>query len=76
MTETQTDHEDTAVVLVSGGMDSATASFEAADQGYDLCLLHTSYEQETEDKEFVCAHQLVDMKDVTDFLHIKTGHLA
>ena len=76
MTETQTDSDDAAVVLVSGGMDSATAAFEAADQGYDLYFLHTSYGQETEDKEFACAHQLADAMDVTDFLHIETGHLA
>lgn len=65
-----------AVVLVSGGMDSATAAFEAKQRGYDLYFLHTSYGQETEDKEFECAHDLADYLDIADFLHIETEHLA
>jgi 7-cyano-7-deazaguanine synthase len=40
-----------AVILVSGGMDSATAVYEAMDRGYDLYFLHTSYGQQTEGKE-------------------------
>jgi len=65
-----------AVVLVSGGMDSATAAFEAKQRGYNLYFLHTTYGQETADKEFECAHRLADDMDVTDFLHIETDHLA
>ncbi|WP_280535539.1 7-cyano-7-deazaguanine synthase QueC [Halopenitus sp. POP-27] len=72
-------HDDTtgdAVVLVSGGMDSATTAFEARDRGYDLRLLHTTYGQETADVESECARALADRLDVTDFLHIETDHLA
>ena len=52
MTETSTDSKSTesspgAVVLASGGMDSATAAYEARNRGYDLYLLHTSYGQRT-----------------------------
>lgn len=65
-----------AVVLVSGGMDSATAAFEAADRGYDLHFLHTSYGQNTEHKEFECARTLADVLDVAGFLHVETEHLA
>ncbi|UPV73848.1 7-cyano-7-deazaguanine synthase QueC [Halorussus limi] len=65
-----------AVVLASGGMDSATAAHVAADEGYDLYLLHTSYGQETEDKEYECARTLADELDAADFLHVETGHLA
>lgn len=65
-----------AVVLASGGMDSATAAFEAADRGYDLYFLHTSYGQNTEDKELECAKKQAEHLDVTDFLHVETGHLA
>jgi len=68
--------DDSAVVLVSGGMDSATAAFEAKNRGYDLYFLHTTYGQETADKESECAQQLADCMDVTDFLHIETDHLA
>lgn len=70
------DDPNRAVVLVSGGMDSATAAFEAENQGYDLYFLHTSYGQKTEDKEFECAHELAKYLDVADFLHIETDHLA
>lgn len=65
-----------AVVLVSGGMDSATTAYEAVDRGYELCFLHTSYGQRTESKEYACAHRLADELDVPDFLRIETDHLA
>jgi 7-cyano-7-deazaguanine synthase len=75
---TTTDDTKRAVVLVSGGMDSATATFEAMDRGYELYLLHTSYGQETEKKERECATDLaaVDALDVADFLQVETSHLA
>lgn len=57
-------------------MDSATAAFEAKKCGHDLYFLHTSYGQQTEDKEFECAHLLAEHMDVADFLHIETEHLA
>ncbi|QZP38029.1 7-cyano-7-deazaguanine synthase QueC [Halobaculum magnesiiphilum] len=67
-----------AVVLVSGGMDSATTAYEARERGYDLHFLHTSYGQNTETKERECAEALRDELGVpTDrFLHIETDHLA
>jgi 7-cyano-7-deazaguanine synthase len=71
-----TDDLDRAVVLVSGGMDSATAAYEALERGFDRYLLHTSYGQATEDREFECARRLADEVDAADFLHVETGHLA
>jgi 7-cyano-7-deazaguanine synthase len=71
-----TTEQQTAVVLVSGGMDSATAVAEAIDQGYEPYFLHTSYGQNTEDKELECARALADFYDAKEFLHIETGHLA
>lgn len=71
-----TDDSKRAVVLVSGGMDSATAAVEAQQRDYELCLLHTSYGQQTESKELECATRLADHLDATDFLHVETGHLA
>jgi len=65
------------VVLASGGMDSATAAYEAQTRGYDdLYLLHTSYGQNTEDREYACASALADHVDAADFLHVETGHLT
>jgi 7-cyano-7-deazaguanine synthase len=70
-----TEHE-RAVILVSGGMDSATAVYEAMDRGYEPYLLHTSYGQETEDREHECARSLAEEVDAADFLHVETQHLA
>ncbi|MFB6126324.1 MAG: 7-cyano-7-deazaguanine synthase QueC [Halolamina sp.] len=65
-----------AVVLVSGGMDSATTAYEARERGYDLRFLHTSYGQPTEHKEFECARALATEMDAVDFHHVETDHLA
>ncbi|WP_430505296.1 7-cyano-7-deazaguanine synthase QueC [Haloparvum sp. PAK95] len=66
-----------AVVLVSGGMDSATTAYEAAERGYELYFLHTSYGQNTETKEYECARALAERDElpVRDFFHVETDHL-
>jgi len=65
-----------AVILASGGMDSATAVYEAMAQGYEPYLLHTSYGQRTEGKEYECAEALANEVNAADFLHIETSHLS
>lgn len=67
---------ESAVILVSGGMDSATAAAVAIERGYDPYFLHTSYGQNTEHKEFQCARTLAEQFDARDFLHVETEHLA
>lgn len=69
-------NDDRAVILVSGGMDSATAVYEAMDRGYEPYFLHTSYGQRTEDKECECAEALADEVDAAEFLYIETEHLS
>jgi 7-cyano-7-deazaguanine synthase len=64
-----------AVVLLSGGMDSATTAYEAVARGYDLYVVHTSYGQQTEGKEYECARRLAADLDARDFLHVETRHL-
>ncbi|MEZ3117589.1 7-cyano-7-deazaguanine synthase QueC [Halobaculum sp. MBLA0147] len=75
-TDSVADDSPGAVVLVSGGMDSATAAYEARERGYDLYFLHTSYGQETETTELACAEALAEELDVADFLHVETSHLS
>lgn len=65
-----------AVILVSGGMDSATAVYEAIDRGFEPYFLHASYGQRTESKEYECATALADEVEAGNFLHIETGHLS
>ena len=72
----ESDDRPGAVILVSGGMDSATAVAEARDRGYEPHFLHTSYGQETASKEMECARRLADEMDAADFLHVETEHLA
>lgn len=68
--------EKRAVILASGGMDSATAAAIAKDRGYDLYMLHTSYGQRTESKEYDCARAQAEYFDAADFLHLTTDHLS
>lgn len=65
-----------AVILVSGGMDSATAVYEAMDRGFEPYFLHASYGQQTQSKEYECASALADEVEAGNFLHIETGHLS
>ena len=72
--DSQPDH---AVVLASGGMDSAPAAYEARARGYDhLFLLHTTYGQHTADRERMCAEALARHLDADDLLVVETSHLA
>lgn len=65
-----------AVILASGGMDSATATAIARETGYELYMLHISYGQQTETKERECAKTQAEIFDAVDFLHLTSDHLS
>lgn len=65
-----------AVVLVSGGMDSAVCLAIAKQQGYDVAALHLNYGQKTEAKELDCFNKLCDFFDVEDRLIVDVTHLS
>ncbi|KAB1184800.1 MULTISPECIES: 7-cyano-7-deazaguanine synthase QueC [Haloferax] len=71
----KTNTNERAVILVSGGMDSATAVYEAMERGYDPLFLHTSYGQRTENKEFESAQRLAEVVGPDEFLRVETEHL-
>src|SRR5437867_2100134 len=54
----------TAVVLVSGGMDSCVAAAEARAAGHELAFVHGNYGQRTEARELACFHAIADRMGV------------
>ena len=64
-----------AVCLISGGMDSATAAYLARDQGYSIIGLHVNYGQRTEGRERICARTLARLLGVKEFLEVDIGYL-
>uniref|UniRef100_A0A7V5XFJ3 7-cyano-7-deazaguanine synthase n=1 Tax=Thermodesulfobacterium geofontis TaxID=1295609 RepID=A0A7V5XFJ3_9BACT len=48
-----------AIVLLSGGMDSAVCA-SVASQNYRLSLLHFQYGQKAQEKELECFHKLIE----------------
>lgn len=69
-------NEQRAVILASGGMDSATAVYEARDRGFTPYFLHSSYGQRTENMEYECAKELAEEVDAAEFLLVEMNHLA
>ncbi len=63
-----------AIVLVSGGMDSAlTAAY--ADQKYSLSFLHINYGQKTQARELKAFYDIADYYKVTKKLVVDISHL-
>ncbi len=66
----------TAVVLMSGGMDSALCAAIARSRGFNIAALHTNYGQKTELRELesfnrLCSFYEIDKKLVVDINYLK-----
>jgi len=58
-----------AICILSGGMDSTTATYIAKNRGYDIVALHFNYGQRTEKKE------LESFKKICKELNIKSKYI-
>lgn len=65
-----------AVVLLSGGMDSAVCAALAKKSGYEIAALHLNYGQRTEIKELECFNNLCEHFDVQHRLIVDVTHLS
>lgn len=65
-----------AVVLISGGMDSAVCAAIAKSAGYEIAGLHLNYGQRTQSKELECFHKLCEYFDVKDKLVVDVSHFT
>lgn len=65
-----------AVVLLSGGMDSALCLGIADQANYELAALHLNYGQRTQSKELECYHRLCDHYNVQYRLIVDVNHLS
>ncbi len=65
-----------AVVLLSGGMDSAVCAALAKQSGFEIAALHLNYGQRTEDRELECFNNLCDHFEVNHRLIVDVTHLS
>lgn len=66
----------TAIVLVSGGMDSCVTAAMAAAENDELAILHISYGQRTEERERRAFNEIADHYDVAIRLDVSIEYLA
>ena len=66
----------TAVVLVSGGMDSCVTAAIAANENNSLAFLHISYGQRTEARERKAFNDIAEHYGVEDRLDVSIAYLA
>jgi 7-cyano-7-deazaguanine synthase len=64
-----------AIILLSGGMDSAVCASIARKEGYTLYGLHVDYKQRTSKKELECAQKLAAFFEAEDFKIISLDFL-
>jgi 7-cyano-7-deazaguanine synthase len=66
----------TAICLVSGGMDSCVSAAIAHSRGLSLAFLHVGYGQLTEERELVAFHDIADHFGVTQRLCVDGRYLS
>lgn len=65
-----------AVCLLSGGMDSTTLAYVAKSKGYEICALHMSYGQRTEERERSCAKKVAAKLEAIRYLEVDLKYLT
>ena len=65
-----------AIVLISGGMDSAVCAGLATEQGYEIFGLHINYGQRTEKRELKAFNDICDYYNAKDRLVVDISHLV
>lgn len=65
-----------AIVLLSGGMDSAVCASWAKNQGLSLAALHINYGQRTESKELQSFHEICKFFDIEIKLIVDISYLT
>jgi len=68
--------KDIAVVLLSGGMDSAVCAAITKGKDYEIATLHLNYGQKTQSKELECFHKLSDYFQAISRLVIDVTHFS
>lgn len=66
----------TAVVLLSGGLDSCVTLALAIEQGFQPAALHVNYGQRTQDRELQAFHDICDHYQINRRLVVDISHLA
>ncbi len=70
------DSDKLAVVLMSGGMDSALCTAIAIQDGYEIAALHLNYGQRTEKRELQAFDELCDFYFIKKKLVVNVEHLV
>ena len=65
-----------AIVLISGGMDSAVCAGIANNDGFEICALHVNYGQRTQSRELKAFNDICDHYDVKNRLVVDIQYLA
>lgn len=68
--------KDRAIVLTSGGLDSTVTLAVAISMGYDPYMLHVSYSQRTEAREFKAVADIASFYNISNKMNVNIDYLA